>query len=351
MNKKQPISVTIAPRTIFLTFFLVLFCFLLLKLSDILLLIFFSLLFAAGLHPTVTWLMRKFKLKKGYAIAILYVTIIGVIAIIISLIVPSVSQQIQSLAHNLPNYQHSIVDYLHNTPTLQNFVATSFDKLNQNSGGIFSTVASATVGVLISIFGVLTVMILTAYFISGGRDMIDRLLSYLPEKQWRARGIAIAERITNKLGYWLRGQLILSGIIFVTHFIGLSLLGIPYALVLSLLAGLLESIPTFGAWFSGIVTVLVALAISPGKAIAAGVLVTLIQLVEANIITPQVMKRALGIPAVMVIISLLVFGKLFGLIGVLFAAPVAAIVAILAAEFSPDGKRWLKEANTGYKGE
>ncbi len=346
--KNRPISVTIAPRTILLAFFLIVACLLVLRLLDIVLLVAFSLLFAAALHPSVRWIMHRFRVSKGVAIGILYIIIFAIVTAIVALVVPPVTSQINSLIHNSPQYQHTLIDYFNKTPAAQNAVSNLFNKLNQNSGVIVTSLATATLGILTTVFGIITVVILTAYFMSGGRHMVNTMLGYLPEKQWRARGLTLASRISNKLGFWLRGQLVLSLIRFVTHYIGLSLLGVPYALILSLLAGLLESIPTFGAWFSGIVTVLVALTVSPGKAIATAILVFLVQLVEANIITPQVMKRALGIPAGMVIISLLVFGKLFGLIGVLLAAPMAAIVAILAAEFAPDGKRmWL--TSRGYK--
>jgi len=343
--KNRPISITIAPRTILLIFSLILLFMVMLRLTDILLLIFFSLIFAAALHPTVTWIMHRLRIGKGLAIALLYVVIVGIIGLLVATIVPAVTNQFQSLTNNLPSYQTTVTRYLNSAPNVQRFTSSLFDQLNANSGKIATHLATATLGVFVSIFGVITVLILTAYFISGGKAMVSRALSLLPEQKWADRWMLIAARISHKLGYWLRGQFVLSLIIFGTHFIGLTLLGVPYALVLALIAGLFETIPTFGAWFAGILSTLVALTVSPGKAIAVAILCLLVQQIQGNIVAPQVMRRALGIPAVSVIISLLVFGKLFGLVGVLFAAPTAGILAILAAEFGPDSKRAWKTAN------
>lgn len=348
--KKQPITITVAPRSIFLVFFLAVFSFLLLRLTGILLLIFFSLLFAAALHPSVVWLMRKLQISKALAIALLYVGVIAIAGLIIISVVPAVTNQIESLIRNLPDYQQSLNQHLSGSPSLQQGVANAFDKLSQNSGTIVSHLASITVSIVVTLFAFITLLILTAYFLAGGKQMAVQAFNFLPEPAWRQRAIVLAERISHRLGYWLRGQLVVSTILFFGFFISLSLLGVPYALVLALLAGLLETIPAFGAWISGILATLVALTVSPGRAIATAIMILIFQQVQSNVITPQIMKRALGIPAASIIISLLIFGKLFGLIGVLLAAPMAAIVAILGQEFAPEGRRlWPAKNQTAEK--
>ncbi len=343
-TKQKPISITIAPKTILLSFFLVILCLLILRLADVALLIFFSGLFAAALHPSVKWLMHKTKMPKFAAITLIYLIIIVFTVLIIGSVVPAVTEQIDSLSRNLPEYQQDISDALAGSPNIQHVVNDALRNLGQHSDMIVTRLASATLGLVISLFGFITVLLLAAYFLSGGRAMAKRSLHFLPEQKWADRWLLVLEHISDRLGYWLRGQLVVCLSTFVLSYIGLRVLNVPYALTISLLAGLLDVIPTFGAFISGALAVLMALTISPGKAIATGVLWLVIQQVQGNILTPQIMKRALGVPAVTIIISVLVFGKLLGLIGVLLAAPMAAIVAILATEFGPDSRRLWKES-------
>ena len=342
--KQKPISITIAPTTIFLSFFLVILCLLLLRLADVALLIFFSGLFAAALHPSVKWLMHKTKMPKFAAISLVYVIIVALTVLIIGSVVPAVTAQVDSLSRNGPTYQQDISNALSGSPNIQHVVNSALKNLGQHSDLIVTRLASATLGLVISLFGFITVLLLAAYFLSGGKAMAKRILHFLPEQKWSERGLLIAQHISERLGYWLRGQLVVCLSTFVLSYIGLRVLNVPYALTISLLAGLLDVIPTFGAFISGALAVLMALTISPGKAIATGVLWLLIQQVQGNILTPQIMKRALGVPAVTIIIAVLIFGKLLGLIGVLLAAPMAAIVAILAQEFGPDSRRLWKES-------
>ena len=130
----------------------------------------------------------------------------------------------------------------------------------------------------------------------------------------------------------MRGQLILSLLIGTTTFIGLTLLGVEYALPLAIIAGLLEVVPVIGPIISGIPAVLVALTVSPLLAVLVGGLYLAIQQVESHVIVPQVMKRAVGLNPLLVILAVSVGTRLLGISGALLAVPIAVVIQVVAKE-------------------
>ena len=132
----------------------------------------------------------------------------------------------------------------------------------------------------------------------------------------------------------MRGQLLLMLAIGLATFLGLILLGIPYALPLAILAGLLEIIPTLGPILAAVPAVIIALTISPGMAIVVVGLYIVIQMLENNILVPKIMQRAVGLNPVIVIIGVVIGANLLGVAGALLSIPFIALLAVLYRGFS-----------------
>ncbi len=134
-----------------------------------------------------------------------------------------------------------------------------------------------------------------------------------------------------KLGGYIRGEIILCTAIGLGEFIAYSLIGLPYVLVLGIFAGVMEMVPIFGPTLGALPAFLIAISISPGKAIWVVVAVTIIQLTENTVLVPRVMKNALGVNPIIVLLSLIAFSSVFGLAGGILALPLAAIIQLLVS--------------------
>jgi len=135
------------------------------------------------------------------------------------------------------------------------------------------------------------------------------------------------------MGAWLRGQLILCFIIGLGVFIGLTVLGVEYALVLGLIAGLLEMIPYVGPWTAAALAIFIALGQAPALALIVLIYFVVLQQAENNLLVPKIMRKAVGLNPIISILAVITGAKLAGFIGVLFAIPVASALSILLQDF------------------
>lgn len=145
-------------------------------------------------------------------------------------------------------------------------------------------------------------------------------------------------QVQTKLGMWLRGQLILSLIIFALTYLGLTILRVEYALVLALFAGLAEFVPYIGPIISAVPAVFLTFADSPIKALIVIVLYIVIQQLENQIIVPKVMQKSVGLNPLVVIVVMLVGAKIAGMAGLILAVPTATIIKIFLGDFFEDRK-------------
>ncbi len=166
--------------------------------------------------------------------------------------------------------------------------------------------------------------------LASGRQFAVILSGLLPRKSWREQLVKTMHDVSNKLGRWLRGQAILCFLIFVVSYIGLTVIGVDYALTLALFAGLMEAVPMIGAYLGAIPAVVVALLTgSPLKAAIVAVFFLIMQQLEGNIVVPQVMKKAVGVHPMLVLLAAMIGGTLLGFVGVLIAVPVTAAASVV----------------------
>lgn len=286
------------------------------------------MIFAGALDPSVKAIMRL-GVPRWLSITTIYLIFLGIIGLTIYLLIPAVSTQIKTIIDNLPIYQARLEHLVANQPFLYKIVGRVSQAVSSQSESAGMQVVSLTVGVFGSLVGFLTFLVLTFYMLTGGKKLGKSMVSFIPDRALRARIVEVGGKVSVRLGGWLRGQAILSVTIFVMALVMLIFMRVDFALTLALIAGITELIPLVGAYLGAIPAVMVAFTQSPTKALIVAIGYVVIQLFEGNVIVPQVMKRTLGLPPIVVFVAILIGGKLLGIVGVLLAAPVAAAVSVI----------------------
>ena len=301
---------------------------------DIVVLLFVSLVFAASLGPSIDWLERK-RVPRGAGILLIYVALVFVLSLVIVLLIPPITEQIDQLAATFPFYYERLMSLFGNLQIQSDF-SEAFQSNLRSVGQTLSSYTGSVVATLSGIFGGLTtlilVLVLTFYF-SASKDGLRHFIRSVTPATHQKYVENMFLRIQDKLGLWLRGQLLLSGIIFAVTWIGLLALGVKYSLVLALIAGITEVIPFLGPIIGAIPAVILAFLQSPIKALLVVILYLVIQQLEGNIIVPKVMQRAVGLNPIVVIVVILLGAKLAGVLGAILSIPVAVAVMTIAGDW------------------
>lgn len=320
----EKFELTISLRTIIKILLVIFVVWLVIRLLEVVGVVFVSLVLASAIDPMVASLERR-RIPRLFAILIIYAVLIGIISLVVALLVPALTSQIQQFSSALPGLYERIVSGIDTndaglTQTIQEFLNTINSSLGKIADGVFSGVASVFGG----IFSFVGILVLTFYFALEERGLRKFIRAVSPRQYHEMLG-RLLSKIQERLGFWLRGQLLLGLIIGALSFIGLSILGVKYALLLALIAGLTEFIPYAGPIIGAIPAVLLAFADSPLKALFVIILYVVIQQLENTIIQPKIMSRVTGLNAVIIIIVMLAGAKLAGIAGIILGIPVVII--------------------------
>lgn len=301
---------------------------------DILAILFASLLISSALSPWVQTMERR-RIPRAAGIFLIYFSILGVITLAIVLLIPPLVEQFNELSLTFPSYSDRFVRTLQSYSPDINIV----EQLKRLFLSIQSSLLDVASGIFLKIFDILRgivafflVFVVTFYMIVEETMMKRALRSVLP-MQYHTYAERLLNKIQRKIGLWLRAQAILSFLIFLLSFIGLSILGVDYALVLALVAGLTEFMPLIGPIIGAIPAIFIAFNQEPFMAIWVILLYILIQRLENDLLVPRVMQKAVGLNPLVSIISLLIGAKFGGIIGLLLAIPVATVLAVIASDF------------------
>mgnify|MGYP005852983861 CR=1 FL=1 len=297
---------------------------------DIVVLFFIVLVVVAAFGPIMDRLAKY--MPRALAVIIFSLVFIGSLVGIGYLIIPPVVHQLQLLAINLPIITsklgpifQSVQDYIVN---YQEGLFNVSSQLGRLGSGIFVT----TIGFISGIVALLTILVLAFYMLLEQESLKKFLHQTIPLAQ-KEKIFDIMRKIGVKMGRWVRGQAFLMLVIGILDGIALGALGIPYALVLAVWGALTEVIPYIGPWLGLVPAFLVALTLSPLKALLVLIAYIVIQQLEAQFLAPKIMGKAVGLSPVIIILALLVGAKLMGILGILIAVPVAAAAAVLIQEW------------------
>lgn len=325
MIKFMTQKIDISRKTILFIAALILVALIIYLIRDLLIILFVAVILMSALAPMVNFFV-KIKLPKALSIAITYIIVIAVIASVLTLILQSLVEETTRLIVTLPSVASQFFNIADIDKSLFQQELSAFSK------NIFSITLSIFDNVLTLIF----LLVLTFYLLLERENLEARIASLFLGKEERVKKSIVA--IEEKLGSWLRGQLFLSVIIGLLVYLGLLILGIPYALPLALVAGVLEVVPVIGPIVSAIPAIFIALTISPVLALGVAAMFFVIQQMENHLIVPQVMKRAVGLNPLVVILAIAVGSRLLGFAGALLAVPLAVVLQIIATEVIKERK-------------
>ncbi len=299
---------------------------------DIVLIVLLALVIASAMEPMVDYLNRH-KIPRFVSVMGAYIIIIAIIALLTSLIAPLVVDQFRVLSENLPRY---LIEIQARYPNVSVFFggADAGSMAQKLFSGVTTSdqIFSRTLGLFNGLFAIITVLVISFYLVAADRGMKQFIRDLVPPA-YEPTISSLIIKIQRKMGLWVVGQVILSVFIFLLTFIGLTLLGVQYALFLALIAGMLEIVPYIGPFLSAIPAVFFALIQNPPLAVAVIILYVLIQKTEGYILVPKVMEKTVGASPLVVLLALLIGYKLAGILGLLLGVPIAAALTVVLQEF------------------
>lgn len=296
---------------------------------DIVLMLVISMILASAMDPLVDWLYRKAKFPRGLSVILVYLIFVSIVVLVFYFLIPPIIDQFNQLASKLAEFKEGITDQTSTVSNILNQLGISrgFSEIGEGFNRLIGNFFQTTVGVVGGIVQLLAVLAISFYLISSENGMKNLIKSLVPFKH-QAYAMRLTDKIEKKIGYWLLGQLLLSGFIFLLTYIGLTILNVKYALALALLAGLLEIVPYLGPVLSAVPAVFVAFVQSPPLALFVLGLYIIIQQVENYVLVPKVMGRTVGANPIIILLALLVGFKLAGILGMLISVPIVGAATV-----------------------
>ena len=323
-----PIRIEISYKTVIFIAIFAIGLWLIIQIKAILILIFLSLILISTLLRPVEWLNSR-KIPRPIAVLAIYALLIIIISFVVGIIIPPLVSQTTEFISDLPRLISSINDFLiFNKIPVQDVSNVVTGQINQVAGNV----VSISTTIFTSLFFLLTLLVLSFYILLDWKTFVRLIASPFSGRQ-ESRVIDLITKIEKGLGVWVRGQLTLSILVGILTYIGLTILGIPFALPLALVAGIMEVIPIVGPIVSAVPAILVGLTISPVTGLAVAALFLIVQQLEGHLIVPMVMSKVIGLQPAAVIIALLVGGKLNGVGGAFLAIPVVLVTKIIIQDF------------------
>jgi len=290
---------------------------------------------AIGLDPAVRWLVRR-GLSRPVAVAVIAVIALGLFAGFVAAAFPPLAKEAGQLAQSGPRYARELQDQ-HNTLGRLNAKYHASERIQQalqngltvkTAGGLLS----AGTAVLSFTFQLVVTLVLVVYFLAD-LPRIKQVLYRLVALRHRPRFGLLADEVISRVGGYVLGDLATSIVAIVTSYVLLLILGVPYALVLSVLTGVLDLIPLVGSSIAGVVVALVALAtVSPTASLITVVFHVIYRLFEDYLLNPRVLRKTVDVSPLVTIIAVILGGALLGIVGAVVAVPAAAAVQLVLVE-------------------
>lgn len=301
------------------------------KAGGVLILIAIAALIAIGLEPLVTWLCAR-RISRGWAVAIVVGLLVAFVAVFAIQLAPPIADEASQAQSQIPTLVNELQD--------KNSFLGSLNERYQLETKAKDLLRPGTLGGVLHLGGVLLsfaanlliVFVLVVYFLADFPTLKRTFYRLLPRSR-RPRVGLITDEILNRVGGYFLGNLLTSVIAIVANYVLLRILGVPYALVLSILVGLLDLVPLVGSIVGGLIVALVALAAVslPAALITIGYHMGY-RLLEDYLLSPRIMRKTVNVRPVVTILAVLVGGALLGVVGALMAIPVAAGVQLVLTE-------------------
>lgn len=333
----QPVQrISISNSTLFRVVLIGFIMYFLFYIRSVLGVVFIAWVLSSALDPFVDKLER-YRVPRWVTILGTYLVIIAVIIAVFSLLIPAVVQQLTDVTVNFAPVYGPRLDELLSTFNItgQNIadqIQQNLSSITQNAGKITSGLFGA-VGQVLSLLATTLIILVMAFYMTIEEEGIKKFVRSVAPLKYHPYLVQKLNRIQERMGAWLRGQLLLMLIIGSLCAFGLWALGVKYALLLGIIAGFMEFVPVVGPILAAVPALFFAITESPFKGLAVLILYIVIQQLENHLIVPRVMSRAVGINPLVVLIVILIGASIAGVIGVLLAVPATLILWILLEDF------------------
>jgi predicted PurR-regulated permease PerM len=289
------------------------------------LLVLSALILAAAMLPAARWGERR-RIPRSVTVIAIYLVVALILSVLGGVLVPAVAEQGREFLRQLPALLANLRGWFGALSRLGGEWAVplpSPENWEQLGPTLAENTLRATAGVVGGVLGLLLILFVAAYLVVDSERIGRGLLALVPPTA-RARVPDLAESVLDRMGAYVRGQIVASGCVGVVLGVGLSLLGVPYALLIGGLAAALNVIPFVGATVASVLGILTALNVSLALALWTALLFCGTNVIEGKFLVPQLVGRATGLHPLAVMLGLLAGAKLAGLVGALVAVPLLA---------------------------
>jgi predicted PurR-regulated permease PerM len=308
------------------------------QLSTVILYIALALFLALGLDPMVSWLQRR-GMPRWLSILLVFVVVIGLFVAIIATAVPLVVAQVTEIVENwdqiVADVQNSdlvawIGGLVGGTTIVEDGIAAIGDFFGDptNIGSLTGGILAVGAGILGGFTGATIVLILTLFFLASLDSMKRYSARFVPASS-RTGFTEVSGEITGSVGRYVIGQISLASVNGFLSLIFLTIIGAPAPILLAFVAFLCSLVPLVGTLTGAIIITIVSLTASPETGIAAAIYYLIYMQIEAYVLSPRIMSRAVSVPGALVVIAAVAGGTLGGVLGALVAIPVAASLIII----------------------
>ena len=301
------------------------------KIRAVIALLFLGFIVAAAMRPSVEWLHEKARMPRSLGVLVHYVTLVGLLALVLWLIVPRALTQVEQAVGNVPTSTTELRHQANTSHGIKKDILTAIQtrlKGLPSVGGVVHPLVSATKTAFEVVIGIFFMFAVGAYWIFERDRTIGLVQSLLP-RQHRQVTRDTWLLIDQKLGGFVRGELLLIAFVSVLMSFAFWLDSEPYWLLLGGAAGIFEIVPIIGPLVIGVLAVGVGLTANWQTAVGAGVAVVAVRQLEDFFVAPRVLGRAVGLSPLVVLVSVTAIGILFGGFYVLLAIPLAAVLSTL----------------------
>ncbi len=303
---------------------------------DVVAVVLLAVLTAAALVPAIAKL-RNFGISRTMAVIIVYMLLLSAGVLLLAVLLPLFFSEAKQFLSNWPEYARRLDTFMSGVEIYAQSIGLEFSKdeffrtIEGNINQWFSQIFATTVGVFQGFIHFIGYFFLALY-LSLEEKGIEKFFLLLTPKEYHGHALSLASRMQGKASQWLFGQAILMLIAFAIYYVGLSLLGVPYALAIAFFGGLMEILPYIGPILAAIPAILIGLLYSPALGFAALVFYFIAHQAEAHVIAPQVMKHSAGLNPVALIIAILIGLELAGPIGIVLAVPITMMLSVFVED-------------------
>ncbi len=301
--------------------------------KNTLVLIGLALFIAIGLDPAVTWLVHR-RLPRWAAVVVVCLAGIGAVGGFLAVAIPQLATQAVAFVQQAPAFVQELGDQ-NSTIGALNAQFHIVDGVTQALSGGATALVGGLLGAGVAVLGAaadtVIVVVLVIYFLAGLPRIRNGLYRMFPHSR-RPRAMELGDEIFGKVGAYVLGIILLALIAGTASLLWMLIIGIPYPLLLAIMVTLLDVVPVVGTSVAGVVVTLVALSVSGPAAIATAVFFVAYRLVEDYLLVPRVIGRAVAVPALLTIVSLLLGAVLLGVVGAVVAIPVAASLQLVVQQ-------------------